>query len=345
MIDNTTDALIYLDHNVLDKITKEQLDTIFKRLSPSKITPVYSDENLQEIAKAKGYENKLLSRLKAIGAVYLRLENVNSRYTGKAAFIDIDPFEAYSQYMGNKMGMPDLGYGLTDMLHKFYGGLSDKTSSEVLTLGISELLEELDNSAAELQYDENLSRAHRILAQEAVAQVRNVLPKMYEHMGKTLDGNTAKSTIIEQVDKSLAGGPKNLNNIKAPNVVRQIWELLKTRFPDKALTLDMFFGLTPDLYGPADKRELSLVEKVNALYHQLNFLGYHRDAKMQDRNRFNASFSDRTHAGCAVFCHYIMSMDKRLIMKTAAAYERLDVFTKTVHLKLSRNVQGTKGRQ
>ena len=342
MIDNTTDVLIYLDHNVLDKIAKEQLETIFRHLSPSKIIPVYSDESLQEIAKAKGYEDKFLSLLKEIDAVYLRLENVNSRYTGKAAFIHIDPFEAYSQYIGNKRSMPELGYGLTGMLHKFYGGLNDKTFSEVLTLGINELLEELDNSVTDLQCDENLCREHRVAAQEAVAQIRNVLPQMYGDMGKRLDGNTRTSTIVEQIEKSLSGGPKILNNIKKPNVVRQIWDLVNERFPDNALTLDMFFGLTPDMYGHADKRELSLVEKVNALYHQLNFLGYHRDSKMRDRNRFNASYSDRSHAGCAIFCHYIMSMDKRFIKKTAAAYEYLGVFTKTVHLKLQRDVQGTK---
>jgi hypothetical protein len=336
MVDNTSDVLIYLDHNVLDKITKGQLEAIFKRLSPSKskIIPVYSDESLQEITKSKGYEDKLLSLLKEIDAVYLQLEQVDFRYTGKAAFINIDPIDAYSQYIGNKKSMPDLGYGLTGMLQKFYGGLNDKTYSEVLTLGIGELLEELDHSVTDLQADENLSKENRIVAQTALAQLRDVLPQIYGDMGKRLDSDTKSATIVDKVENYFSAGPKILNNIKGPNVVKQIWDLVKQRIPDKAIALDMFFGLTPDLYGYADKRELSLVEKVNALYHQLNFLGYHRDSKMQNRNKFHASFSDRTHAGYAIFCHYIMSMDEKLIKKTAAAYEYLGVFTRTIHLKL-----------
>lgn len=99
VVDNTKDLLIYLDHNVLVKLTKTQFDTIFNQLSHQKITPVYSDENLEEIRKSKGYETKLLLLLKELGAVHLRLEAVNFRFTGKAAFETTDPFEAYSRYV------------------------------------------------------------------------------------------------------------------------------------------------------------------------------------------------------------------------------------------------------
>ncbi len=339
MVDNSKDVLIYLDHNVLDKITKEQLEAIFRRLSPNKITPVYSDESLEEIVKSKGYEAKFLSLLKEIGAIYLQLEFIKNRFTGKAAFMNIDPTEAYSQYISNKKSMPDHGYGLMGMMRKFYGGLKDKTYSEVLTHGANELLIEMDKSINDIQSDENLSEEIRIMTKTALRELKTILPQIYGDWGQTLDGNTKSSTPIEQIETFFSVGPKILNNIKGPEVVKQIWAMVKQRIPDNALTMDMFFGLTPDLNGYSDKTELSIVEKVNALYHQLNFLGYYRDSKMQKRSKFNASFSDRTHAGCAVFCHYIMSMDEKLIKKTAAAYEYLGVFTRTVHLKLQRDMR------
>jgi hypothetical protein len=171
------------------------------------------------------------------------------------------------------------------------------------------------------------------MAEEAIAQLKNTLPQVFNDMGKMLDYKMNSGTPIKQVEDFFRAGPKILNNIKGPDVVKKIWAMMSERIPDKTLTIETFFGLTPDIYKYTDKRDLSLVEKVNALYHQLNFLGYHRDSKLNDLQKFNASFSDRSHAGCAIFCHYFMSMDEDLIMKTAAAYEYLGVFTKLIHLK------------
>lgn len=333
MVDSTTDVLVYLDHNVLDKLTKSQLKTIFTRLSSAKLVPVYSDETLKEISQSKGYEEKFLSLLKELSAAFLRLEFVNNRFTGKAAFENIDPFESYSQYCSNTEVMPELGYGLIGTLHKFYGGLKDKSYSEVMTLGVEEMVNEIEKTVTSMQGDADVIEKDKKIAAHLLSLLKNILPQLFHEMGKTLDQNTAATSVVSQIDEYLSIGPKILNNIKGPDVVKKIWTVIKSRIPEQTLTLEKFFGLTPDFYGP-DKRELSIVEKANALYHQLNFLGYYRDAKMSDRAKFSASFSDRSHAGCALFCHYVMSMDEKLIMKSAATYEYLGVFTKTVHLKM-----------
>ena len=333
MVDNTKDVLIYLDHNIIDKLTKSQFDAIFNHLSQERILPVYSDENLEEIHKSKGYENKSLSLLKELGAVHLRLEVVDYRFTGKAAFETTDPFEAYSKYISNKEALPEFDYGLSGMLRKFYGGIEDKSFTEILNLGADELVTELDKTLADLQSADDISEKDKIVTKELTAQLKEIFPQFFSEMGKTLDSNMQAATPITQIEKIFSVGPKILNNIKEPDVIKKIWAIIYKCMPANALTLEKFFGLTPDLYGYSDKRALSQVEKVNALYHQLNFLGYHRDANMNDQNRFNASFSDKTHAGYAIFCHYFMSMDENLIMKTTAAYEYLGVFTKLIRLK------------
>jgi hypothetical protein len=289
---------------------------------------------LEEIRKSKGYEAKLLSLLKELGAVHLRLESVNFRFTGKAAFETTDPFEAYSKYISNKEIMPEFGYGLSGMLRKFYGGIEDKSFAEVLNLGANELVTELDKNSVDLQSADDLCEKDKIMTKELTAQLKEILPQIFSEMGKTLDGNMQSATTpIAQIEDIFSISPKILNNIKGPDVVKKIWAVISKRIPVNTVSLEKFFGLTPDLYGYSDKSALSQVEKVNALYHQLNLFGYHRDSKMKDLRRFNASFSDRTHAGSAIFCHYFMSMDENLIMKTAAAYEYLGVFTKLLHLK------------
>jgi hypothetical protein len=334
VVDNAKDVLIYLDHNVIDKLTKSQFDAIFNHLSQEKILPVYSDENLEEIQKSKGYENKSLSLLKELGAVHLRLEVVDFRFTGKAAFETTDPFEAYSKYISNKEILPEFGYGLSGMLRKFYGGIEDKSFTEILNLGANELVTELDKSLADLQSADDLCEKDKIMTKELTDQLKEIFPQFYSEMGKALDNNMQVATApLTQIENIFSVGPKILNNIKGPDIIKKIWAVISKCMPANALTLEKFFGLTPDLYGYSDKRALSQAEKVNALYHQLNFLGYYRDAKMNDQKRFNASFSDKTHAGYAIFCHYFMSMDENLIMKTTAAYEYLGVFTKLIRLK------------
>jgi hypothetical protein len=56
---------------------------------------------------------------------------------------------------------------------------------------------------------------------------------------------------------------------------------------------------------------------------------------MKVESRFNACFSDMTHAGMASFCHIFMCRDEGLVMKAAAAYEYLHVDTQIHFLKSS----------
>ncbi len=99
------------------------------------------------------------------------------------------------------------------------------------------------------------------------------------------------------------------------------------------LNLTLFFGIKPFPFETNSDRERTKQEKVNSIYHQLNFLGYYRDSNMKKERRFKASFSDMTHAGYAAYCNIFLCRDKDLIMKAAAAYEYLGIDTKIVHCR------------
>lgn len=61
----------YLDHNILDLMTKGDPDGVSNLIQRTHLTPVFSDENLAEIRCSIGYEKKFLDVLEQIGARYL----------------------------------------------------------------------------------------------------------------------------------------------------------------------------------------------------------------------------------------------------------------------------------
>ncbi|WP_232787553.1 hypothetical protein [Paraglaciecola sp. MB-3u-78] len=63
--------LAYLDHNILDLMTKGDPHEVKELLRNHNLTAVYSNESLKEIERSKGYENKFLELLEEIEAKYI----------------------------------------------------------------------------------------------------------------------------------------------------------------------------------------------------------------------------------------------------------------------------------
>ncbi len=332
MITKNSKVLVYLDHNVLDKMTKGYLDNVKRFINKEDINTVFSDENLNEISRSKGYEDKFLALLKEIGAKYIcPVFTDDFQYTGHAKIQDINPIEAYSSYIKNKAETPQYGYGLSEMLRKFYGGIEDKSFSEIINSGMGELLQLIESSLIDFKKLDDISEEQKLTIDQVFSQVKKYLPNSSSEIGNVFDLENGTSH-VRQVEETFSVGPKVLNNIKGTNVLKQIWGKLSENFPDNIIDIETFFGLTPYTYGTLKKKELTLIEKVNAIYHQLNFIGYHRDSDMKKQKRFNASFSDMTHAGIAIFCNLFICMDKDLVMKASAAYEYLGIGTKILYL-------------
>lgn len=323
------EILAYIDHNILDLMTKGDPHNVKELLQKYKLTPIYSNETLKEIQRSKGYENKFLELLEDIGAKYIEpLLDPNFKQTGQARIHAVSPKSCYEHFLSNQNENPCGDFGLSEMLMKFYGGQQNSSFEEISEQGAVDLQKYLlraIDGIDELPLNDTIDI-------ESLKKIIVDLPEiMKSHsltMAKELDERS--DSPLSEFEKEAGLGPIVLNNIMPPNVVEKIWQMVseKINFPD--MDIETFFGVKP--HQESD-RELTLQEKVNAIYHQLNFLGYYRDSKMKKERRFKASFSDMTHAGIATFCHFFLCRDKDLVMKSAAAFEFLGVKTKILHYK------------
>ena len=324
---------VYFDHNILDSLVKGDCFNVKGLLGKIKCIAVFSDENIKEIVKSKGYEHKFLEVLKEIKAQYLTpIVNENFLPTGNAKVNEVDPLEVYNLYLNNVDPVPKFGYGLSGILQKFYGGLEDKTFEEIAKNGAQELKDYLNKSIESIQDIEELDPNFKNILKDFFAEAPEIIEESGRNLANQLD-DKSEAAQISQFEKATGIGPRTLNNIKGPNVLEKVWDTVQKGMPNHELDLEIFFGIKPAPWSPNPERELTILEKVNAIYHQLNFLGYFRDSNMKVERRFNASFSDMTHAGLASFCHLFVCSDKNLSMKSSAAYEYLNLSTKIIYLK------------
>jgi hypothetical protein len=215
------------------------------------------------------------------------------------------------------------------MLQKLYGGLNDISFNEILNKGGDNLLKMLNTSFSNIQDSDTISPVMKTRMQDAIGLFSDLLPTINSTLADLLEPSSINSPL--QNFEEMGISPKTLKNIKGPNVLLKVFGKVKEKLPNVG-ELDSFFFLnkTPSCSTP--DRIPTLAEQVNAIYHQLNFLGYYRDTKMSDEKGFRRSISDMTHAGMASFCHLFLCGDEALIMKAAAAYEYLGVTTKICHL-------------
>lgn len=323
--------LAYLDHNVLDSMLKGDPSGMRKILKDTPLTPVYSYESLAEIHRSTGYENEFLQLLDSIQACRLELIlDEKFQHTGKAQVQRVSPYDAYKEYVENMNAFPERDCGLSSMLQKFYGGRQDQSYDGILLEGKEDLLRMLNRASQELAKNKEFNDTQKEPFDQVVKSLEKILDFQWREVAMQFEKPGAKT--VGDYEEATHLGPKVLMNVKGPKVVDKIWELVKGTFHSEAeIDMDTFFGIDSYQFEANADREKSVFERVNAIYHQLNFLGYYRDTKMSKPNRFAASFSDMTHAGFASFCQFMFSGDERLVMKAAAAYEYLSVGTKIIY--------------
>lgn len=332
MNDNNTKCLVYLDHNVLDSMIKDDPFKVKELLDQPSFIPVFSDENLKEIQKSKGYEDKFLNILKNIKAKHIKVVLDEKLVpTGQANIQEVDPGSALASYVETITPFVGVDYGLSGMLQKFYGGLQGSSYSEIFAEGANNLMQMLHSSLDNLKHEEGIDQNLLEEMNLMVSQLPEVLTFTNQQLSTSLDNSPGSK--VTQFKDATGISPIILNNIKGSNVLLQIWDLVREKVRPAEMDLETFFGLKYTPWSCNPVREPTISEKVNAIYHQLNFLGYNRDSKMKIERRFHASFSDMTHAGMASFCHIFICRDEGLVVKAAAAYEYLKVGTQIFHLR------------
>ena len=133
-------SFAYLDHNVLDFMTKGDPDGIANLIQRADLTPVFSDETLIEIQRSTGYEEKFLDVLEQIGVgISCRSLTGNTDLRVARRSGRLSRMMRYRAYVDNVSPLPDTGFSLTGMLQKFYGGRQDRSYGEIFSRGTDEL--------------------------------------------------------------------------------------------------------------------------------------------------------------------------------------------------------------
>jgi hypothetical protein len=322
--------LAYLDHNVLDVMSKGDPDNVAGLLKRASLTAVFSDENLAEIRRSTGFEQTFLEVLERIEARYLvpTLDN-QFKHTGKAEVRTVNPPKTYRAYAENVNALPTFGFGLSGMLQKLYGGRQSQSFEEIFSGGVGELRDLLMKLREDLASAPEVNDQARAQLEQVVADLPQLMKEQYASVASQLDSQPLPA--VKQFEQATGLGPKVLKNVQRPDVVRKVWALVQKHLEGVEPDMEVFFGIKPFPFEADADREKTTLEKVNAIYHQLNFLGYYRDSKMSKDRRFTASISDMTHAGLASFCDVLICRDEDLMMKAAAAYEYLGVGTRILY--------------
>jgi hypothetical protein len=316
---------VYLDHNVLDSIIKGDRFGVMHLLEDVAFLPVYSDENLKEISKSKGHENEFIRLLESIKAWYLvAIADDAFIPTGNAQLSDAKPCESYASLMQTLAEAPKGDGGLSRLLQKGYGGLHDRSYREILAQGGDEVEELLRSACKEIALSGSLDPSQVELMRQLVEQVPTIRASSMHLLADQFEEHCPDS-MVQTVQDGTGLSPRTLNNIKPPNIVWQVWKEVRRTMPNADCGLDTLFGLKQAQLCSERSRVPSIPEKVNAIYHQLNFLGYYRDTEMKGEKGLNRLFADMTHAGMASFCHLLLTGDKRMFMKATASYEYLNM--------------------
>jgi len=125
-----------------------------------------------------------------------------------------------------------------------------------------------------------------------------------------------------------------LNNFSPPNVIEQIESYLNKRYiqnyPDgQGFKLRPYFKMCLELYPGYQKFGLS--QKMPGFFSVLNIFGFNPDKKSPKSSI--AGFYDSDHAANAAFADYFVTKDKKLEIKSLAAYEFFEVETKVLNVE------------
>ncbi len=322
---------VYLDHSALNQIDKGRRSKIHELLTRPEFQAVYSDENLSEISKSVGSEQKFLSLLSAINAKHLRLIlGDRFRYTEHAILETTEPAVAYAAYITNRNDSPSFDGGLRDILKKFYGGYPHKSFEQILQSGGRELIHKIGELVHELSSDVTVHQTDVETFARLLPDIKREITSLFGTLARQLDSGNSWAN-VKAIEEQFMLGPKILNNLRGPKIVQQIWTLLEEKSPEASSTCEEFFGAARPR-GISDDEPWTKLQQVNAVYHQLNFLGYWRDENMN--KRFDAHFNDLTHVGMAsLFCHLFVTGDERQAMKAGVTYEFLGISTIIGYLK------------
>lgn len=299
---------IYLDHNILDDISKGALS-----LKPSgEVIWVYSNENLAEIRRSG--DTRFLGVLEELKARKLELIlDKDFRITGEARYLDYQsPYRVYESYLD---AISDTEIDQTSDF-EFMARLFGSDNREEILSHPAEFEEQI----------RTLLEPHGMYTEEVKSKVERVRDELKELVNGPLQD-------IEEIEKTRAalGTHKGRagNLARKENPIEQIWKLVKSSAP--GMTADQYFG-----FDPIDKqgyKEWPIFLGIIGCHTMLNFLGFRPDDGLYKAEDIPRILSDGSHIAYAAYCQGLLSRDRRFIAKARAIYRYKNIGTQIFTVK------------
>lgn len=318
-------ALAYFDHNVLSNLTdlsKDSTDHFFGTLSDKQIIPVYSDENLHEVAKSIKRVDQLLELFTDYGFQHLYEELVDFKPTDQIKLASKNPRERYEELQESSEEFPDDSNGL-DFVRKMFGGQIDSSSFEIMLDGIdkaeAQLRELMKSDDISLLTADQRNEMHDSLAK--IPKTRLLLEKQKNDLHKI---DSADNSAVREIRQLCGVESGELNSIQGERVLERIWDKIGAHFGAPERTLAEFFDTDINKFSDGYRFSRTIPTRVSSIYQQLNLIGYCKDDKMHRERRFNAAQSDGKHVGMAAMCQLFFCNDKMCRLKAHAAFQYVE---------------------
>jgi hypothetical protein len=316
---------VYFDQNVLLDMAYGHLQPLRERLFQQLgCRLIYSTENMEELHRLPVEHHQptlaFLSEAKAACArmsVDLKTVSVD---------LEVDPAAAFTAHCEAVASFSDLDYSMHGFMLKLFGGGHTESRQDIARKQKDEIWAMLDHGLRQLDSLHDVPAADRAaMRAELEAQKLRVAGGAMELARQMDEAEALHGTITAQQMYQISP-----DEIEPPNVLLQVWDQVRNIFEPKGISLDQLLGFTPASGLGLEGGNLTLVQKVNAIYGLLNLLGYYRDGGVTKIRGLKRSSSDATHVGYAVCATIFVCRDERLVKKAVAAYEYVGVRTPIV---------------
>lgn len=291
--DGKTPVLLYLDHNVIDRMTKSTV-TINLNIPGARLA--FSSESLEEVHRSGNAEH--LKTLKGVDAVVLEFHQ-DHRLFWYAVNIDV----YYEEWLSSRaIYSPVRDYFLE--VSARHHGVRD--------------LDSLSDTRRKLESQLNGLFQVADLPDELCGQVSEMIAGTDSLISQ---GYPTSDNPIQALRESLSVDRGAIGNVEGDNAIARIWDLILFHNPGLSeLSAEAFFGFEHALCESKDSDRYLFLGIINA-YVVLNLIGYRPDRQIKKERRFLASISDANHVAYGAFCQFFVTGDLLLAQKAYAIYE------------------------
>jgi hypothetical protein len=321
---NQNRVRFYLDQNVIDYLIKGNLDDVQDLINKTPNSEIiYSYVTLREFERIEDVSHRklYLDYLKRFKAKYFWIDKNEILH-----FEGVDPFEKFDEYNSRRTIYDE--DPMIQMVHKILGGEKGISFDEIATsnkISFSHLMEYVNTTldfvpehpAINKEFLKNILKN----GNSSYADSINILTQQINNANYNFENpiNDLRKLSGIKVDK--------LNEIEPPNVIDQIWDIIKDGINNTNSDLSYNdFGDGFKKFYPNQK--VTMTMKVIGLYNFLNSIGYYPDKNIRSDKKFIPFINDHQHVGYAIYSNFFITRDKRLMKKAEAVYEHLKIRTK-----------------